>query len=124
MSHFSNSCFELKISFIVGQKNKKSVTLKCRNNNCQFNFCARYKETRSLCLITKMNPVHACDLVQNPIAQRKISKTILNNADANVSTTRALVSSISSRHQHTVSYNTARTATIAAKTRNGLIIKE
>ena len=58
---FSISALNKGIPFIVKNRNKKSITLGCKEPGCSFRVISRYVISTSKCVIKHMHSFHVCN---------------------------------------------------------------
>lgn len=92
MGHFSKSYFWTQVLFIVSQRNKKCVTLKCKKLFCMFHVWARSKVKTMTVFGCKNDPDSCMRFFRKSYNPNKIIYIHIDRLDSNISSTRAILS--------------------------------
>jgi len=121
---FVKSALANSVAFRVAQRNKTSITLKCKNINCIFKVIARYCYISTKCIIRQMTPHHSCDLDAHPMKQKCNLSTITQSSQIEGLKPRSLMTKIKHEYGITVPYNTAWSAIQSIRKKEGLILEK
>lgn len=120
---FTMSAMDKGIKLRVSQRNKKYITMKCKEESCKFKVLAGIVIKKSKCVVKTMNPFHSCNNSNDEKLPCTV-KTIVQRTNVSTITPRCLVDKIQIEYGKKISYHTARSAINSVKKNYGLVIDD